>query len=163
MATCTVCQKSGFGFFEVKEGACPSCPKAAERAEASKSDAEREREKRADAERRQAVAAMPVTTETYVGDVERLGLVASEVVLGMNVFRDVLANLRDLVGGRSGAVQQTLREARDTALTEARAQAAELGGDMIVALDVDYHSISTGGSVNMMLVSVAGTAVKLRS
>ncbi|WP_299757824.1 heavy metal-binding domain-containing protein [uncultured Boseongicola sp.] len=104
---------------------------------------------------------MILTTETTVGRVERLGIVATEVVLGMNIFRDVLANVRDIFGGRSGAVQKTLDEAREAAFDDLRIKAAELGADAVIAVDIDYHSISTGSSVNMMMVAVSGTAVRL--
>jgi uncharacterized protein YbjQ (UPF0145 family) len=101
-----------------------------------------------------------ISTEATINEpVERLGIVASEVVLGMNVFKDVLANVRDIFGGRSGVVQKTLHDARNMAFEEIQLQAAELGADAIIAVYIDYNSISTGSSVNMMIVSVSGTAV----
>lgn len=110
--------------------------------------------------RLEKIAGLPITTESWVGDAERLGVVASEVVFGMNVFKDFLAGVRDIVGGRSGAVQKVLKDARETAFDQLRAQAAELGADMIVSVDIDYHSISTTGMHNMMMVAVSGTAIK---
>lgn len=105
---------------------------------------------------------IPLTTETFIGDVERLGIVASEVVLGMNIFKDVLANVRDIFGGRSGTVQKTLEEARETAFAELRLKAKKLNADAVISVDIDYHSISTGSAVNMMLVAVSGTAIKFK-
>ena len=67
----------------------------------------------------------------------------------------------DIFGGRSGVVQQTLEEARNVAFEELRVKAAELGANAVVAVDIDYHSISTGSSVNMMMVAVSGTAVRM--
>jgi uncharacterized protein YbjQ (UPF0145 family) len=123
-----------------------------------------EEEKRAHLETvRQAASHLLVTTETFVGDVERLDIVATEVVLGMNLFRDILANVRDVFGGRSGAVQNTLEEARKIAFEDLRLKAANLGADAIIAVDIDYHSIGTGSAVNMMMVSVSGTAIKWRA
>lgn len=161
MATCSNCGKSGFGMLEVKNGKCPACRKADEMAELAKTDEQRAQEKAAkDLAIKQSKTLMITTEATLNADVERLGVVASEVVLGMNVFKDVLANVRDLFGGRSGVVQKTLKDARSMAFEELRVQAAELGADAIIAIDIDYHTISTGSSMNMMMVSVTGTAVK---
>ncbi|MFT5316022.1 MAG: hypothetical protein ACI9UK_001861 [Candidatus Krumholzibacteriia bacterium] len=161
MAKCPNCEKTGFGFLEIKDGKCPSCRLEAERKEAAKTDDVRRAETEARVRTKAAASGMILTTETTVGSVERLGIVATEVVLGMNIFRDVLANVRDIFGGRSGAVQKTLDEAREAAFDELRIKASELGADAVIAVDIDYHSISTGSSVNMMMVAVSGTAVKL--
>ncbi|MEE3316767.1 MAG: heavy metal-binding domain-containing protein [Pseudomonadota bacterium] len=163
MARCNTCGKTGFGFLEVKEGMCPSCRREAEALEASKTDAEKSEDKAERARHIEAASSLPITTETWIGDVERLGVVATEVVMGMNIFKDVLANVRDIFGGRSGAVQNTLRDARNAAFEDIKLQAAQLGADAIIAVDIDYHSISTGSSVNMMMVAVTGTAVKVKT
>lgn len=160
MARCPTCEKTGFGFLEIKDGMCPSCRREAERIEASKTDKQRTVERNAKERALKSAKTLPVTTETWVGEVDRLGIVATEVVLGMNIFKDVLANVRDIFGGRSGAVQNTLEEARTAALEDLRLKAAELGANAVIAVDIDYHSISTGSSVNMMMVAVSGTAVK---
>ena len=160
MATCSKCGKSGFGLLEVKGGKCPACRKDEERIEASKSDEQRVEEKRVRDQILLKSKTLMISTETTINEpVQRLGIVASEVVLGMNVFKDVLANVRDIFGGRSGVVQKTLHDARNMAFEEIQLQAAELGADAIIAVDIDYNSISTGSSVNMMIVSVSGTAV----
>lgn len=83
--------------------------------------------------------------------------------MGMNIFKDVLANVRDIVGGRSGAVQNTLRDARNAAFEDIKLQAVQRGADAIIAVDIDYHTISTGSAVNMMMVAVTGTAVKVKT
>ena len=128
-----------------------------------KSDAtQREQERQQKKQKQSAVSNMVVTTEAWVGEVERLGVVASEVVLGMNIFKDVLANVRDVFGGRSGVVQNTLAQARQVAFEELKVQAVELGADAVIAVDIDYHTVSTGNAVNMMMVAVSGTAVKLK-
>lgn len=161
MATCSFCGKSGFGMLEIKYGACPSCRRAAQAAEAAKTPEERAAESVA---KKKAVAAsktLLITTETWVGDAERLGVVAAEAVLGMNIIRDALANIRDLAGGRSGAIQKTLEEAREAALAEIRVKAARLGANAVIAVSINYHSISTGSATNMMMVAVTGTAVRV--
>ncbi|MDJ0900114.1 MAG: heavy metal-binding domain-containing protein [Xenococcus sp. MO_188.B8] len=90
---------------------------------------------------------------------EYCGIVNGESILGANIFRDVLANVRDIVGGRSGAYEKSLRKSREIALDEMIARAQELGANAIIAVDIDYESIS-GGSGNMMMVTASGTAVK---
>ncbi|WP_417255540.1 YbjQ family protein [Celeribacter halophilus] len=161
MATCSKCGKSGFGLLEVKGGKCPACRKEEEKIEASKTDEQRVEEKRARERVLTRSKTLMISTEATINEpVERLGIVASEVVLGMNVFKDVLANVRDIFGGRSGVVQKTLHDARKMAFEEVQLQAAELGADAVIAVDIDYNSISTGSSVNMMIVSVSGTAIR---
>ena len=89
-----------------------------------------------------------------------LGLVAGEAVVGANAVRDMVANLRDLVGGRSSSYERLLARARDAALDQIEAEAADLGADAVIGLDIDYNSIGPQG--HLMMVSVAGTAVRLR-
>lgn len=91
---------------------------------------------------------------------ERLDIVSAECVLGMNLFKDLGAGLRDIFGGRSASYQDALREARVTVLDEVRRQAADLGADAVVAISLDYSEISGGGKSMLFLVAT-GTAVKL--
>ena len=88
-----------------------------------------------------------------------LGVVAGEAILGANVFRDIFASVRDVVGGRSGSYEKVLREARQTALDEMTAEARKLGADAVVGIDFDYETLGAGGS--MLMVAASGTAVKL--
>ena len=90
---------------------------------------------------------------------EYLGIVTGEVIVGANIFKDMFASIRDIVGGRSGAYESTLRDARKTALEEASAEARALGADAVIGIDLDYEVIGQGGS--MLMVSASGTAVKL--
>ena len=92
---------------------------------------------------------------------ETLGIVTAESVLGINIFRDVLGGIRNLVGGRSGTHQNALREARDQCLEELAEQAKALGADAVVGVDLDYNEISGGGKGMVFLVA-SGTAVRLR-
>ena len=88
-----------------------------------------------------------------------LGVVTGEVIVGANIFKDLFAGIRDIVGGRSGAYESTLREARATALNELKEEARALGADAVIGIDLDYEVLGQGGS--MLMVSASGTAVKL--
>jgi uncharacterized protein YbjQ (UPF0145 family) len=90
---------------------------------------------------------------------EYLGVVTGEVIVGANIFKDLFAGIRDIVGGRSGSYESTLRDARKTALDEAAAEARALGADALIGVDLDYEVLGQGGS--MLMVSASGTAVKL--
>jgi uncharacterized protein YbjQ (UPF0145 family) len=88
---------------------------------------------------------------------EYLGIVTGEAVLGANLFRDLFAGLRDIVGGRSGAYEKELRKARDLAFEEITEAAQELGANAVVGVDIDYEVM--GEKNGMLMVSVSGTAV----
>ncbi|PTQ10752.1 hypothetical protein CLG96_10110 [Sphingomonas oleivorans] len=88
-----------------------------------------------------------------------LGVVTGEVIVGANIFRDLFAGIRDIVGGRSGAYENALRGAREQAFAELEAEAAALGAGAVVGVDIDYEVIGKDGS--MLMVSVSGTAVRL--
>jgi uncharacterized protein YbjQ (UPF0145 family) len=90
---------------------------------------------------------------------EYLGVVTGEVISGANIFKDLFAGIRDIVGGRAGAYESTLRDARKMALAELEAEARTLGADAVVGIDLDYEVLGKGGS--MLMVSATGTAVKL--
>ena len=86
------------------------------------------------------------------------GIVSGETIIGANVFRDFLAGIRDFVGGRSGAYEEVLRQAKDTAIREMEEQAARLGANAVIGVDLDYETV--GGSGSMLMVTAAGTAVR---
>jgi uncharacterized protein YbjQ (UPF0145 family) len=88
-----------------------------------------------------------------------LGVVTGEVIVGANIFKDLFAGIRDIVGGRSGSYESTLRGARMTALNELKDEARALGADAVIGVDLDYEVLGQGGS--MLMVSASGTAVKL--
>ncbi len=94
--------------------------------------------------------------------IKRLGIVSAEVVVGMNVFKDVFAGVRNIVGGRSGTVQKVLRDIRVQVLDELRQEASSLGADAVVGVDLDYLDIGATGST-MLVIVASGTAVKLKS
>lgn len=88
-----------------------------------------------------------------------LGVVAGEAIIGANIFRDLFAGIRDVIGGRSGAYEKTLREARQTAIDELMHEARSLGADAVVGVSVDFEGGVHQGT--MMMVAASGTAVKL--
>lgn len=90
---------------------------------------------------------------------EYLGVVTGEAILGANIVRDLFAGVRDIVGGRSGAYEEELRNAREIALHEMEAEAAARGADAVIGIDLDYETV--GGQGSMLMVSASGTAVRL--
>jgi uncharacterized protein YbjQ (UPF0145 family) len=103
---------------------------------------------------------MLVTTTTTVEGRrvrEYRGLVMGEAILGANMFRDFFAGIRDIVGGRSGGYEKALREARQIAVRDMEAEAADLGANAVIGVDIDYETIGERGS--MLMVSASGTAV----
>lgn len=90
---------------------------------------------------------------------EYLGVVTGEAILGTNFFKDLFANIRDIVGGRSGAYEKELRRARETAFQEIQEDALKVGANAIVGIDLDYEVMGETGS--MLMVSISGTAVIL--
>jgi uncharacterized protein YbjQ (UPF0145 family) len=99
------------------------------------------------------------TTPTIEGwrIVDYRGVIAGEAILGANLFKDLFAGIRDLVGGRSGTYEKELRKARDIALHELAEQARELGANAVVGIDIDYEVL--GEKNGMLMVSASGTAV----
>lgn len=86
-----------------------------------------------------------------------LGIVTGEAILGANIFRDIFAGIRDIVGGRSAAYEKELEQARLIAIKELIEKAEQLGADAIVGIDLDYETVGQG---SMLMVSISGTAVK---
>src|SRR5262245_21299941 len=105
------------------------------------------------------------TTPTIEGAqiVRYLGIVSGEAILGANVFRDFFARITDVVGGRSGAYETQLREAKAIALGEMVQQARERGANAVVGVDLDYETIQVGDGGGMLMVTAAGTAVTFES
>ena len=88
---------------------------------------------------------------------EYLGIVSGDAIVGANMFRDLFARVRDVVGGRAGGYEKALRGAKEAALEDIAEEAADRGANAIIAVDLDYESIGD----SMLMVSVNGTAVKL--
>lgn len=90
---------------------------------------------------------------------EYKGVVVGEAILGANIFKDIFASIRDIVGGRSAAYEDELAKARKVAFQELEESARRVGANAVVGVDLDYEVIGQNGS--MMMVSVSGTAVTL--
>ena len=86
-----------------------------------------------------------------------LGVITGEAILGANVFKDLFAGIRDIVGGRSATYERELQRARDIALQELQERAAAVGANAVVGVDLDYEVLGAGNG--MLMVSASGTAV----
>lgn len=89
---------------------------------------------------------------------EYKGIVFGETIIGANIFKDILAGIRDIIGGRSGAYERVMMEARETSLREMRERAEQTGANAIVGVKVDYETLLGAGN-GMMMVVTSGTAV----
>lgn len=99
------------------------------------------------------------TTSTIEGKrISYIGLVTGEAIIGANIFKDFLAGITDIVGGRSGAYEESLRNAKDIAIEEMKQAAAKLGANAVIAVDLDYETVGKG---TMLMVTASGTAVVL--
>src|SRR6186713_2359075 len=88
------------------------------------------------------------------------GIVTGEAIMGANIFKDMFAGIRDIVGGRSATYERELRRAREMAMEEIKVAAAEMGANAVVGVDIDYETV--GGNGSMLMVTVSGTAVVLQ-
>lgn len=101
------------------------------------------------------------TTPTIEGKPiqQYLGIVTAETIIGANIFKDLFAGIRDIVGGRSGTYERVIEEARQSALTELQQKAQAMGANAVVGIDLDFETVGSGGS--MLMVVATGTAVKI--
>ncbi len=88
-----------------------------------------------------------------------IGLVSGEAILGANIFKDFFAGIRDIVGGRSASYEGELRKAKELAIQEMCESARQMGGNAVIAVDLDYETISSAHGGGMLMVTAAGTAV----
>lgn len=103
------------------------------------------------------------TTSTIEGrQLDYLGVVTGEAILGANIFKDFFAGIRDIVGGRSAAYEGELRKAKEIAMSEMMQQARQMGANAVIGIDVDYETIEVGGGGGMLMVATSGTAVVVR-
>ena len=150
---CDTCKKEFNDFGHEHISTCMNCNKL----ESSEQDKARQ-------ERSEKLKAFPLTTTNSFSNHEiheEMQIVTAECVFGMNIFRDMFAGVRDIVGGRSDATQKVLRDSRITCLYELRAEAYELGADGVIGIDLDYQEFSGQGKGMLFLVA-SGTAVKFK-
>ena len=86
------------------------------------------------------------------------GIVSGETIIGANLFKDFFAGIRDIVGGRASSYESVLREAKESALQEMSDQAARMGANAVIGIDLDYETVGANGI--MLMVTSAGTAVR---
>ena len=161
MATCSTCGKK-LGFFETGSGGlCNACALGLEgRQIVAAASEDLQRKERRESE----IEAIMLTTEAYPQGLtitRRIEVVTAECAFGMNILKDLFAGVRDIVGGRSEAVQKTLRDSRRTALYELKKEAHAVGADAVIGVDLDYVELSASGS--MVLLVASGTAVTVEA
>ncbi|HMO31479.1 MAG TPA: heavy metal-binding domain-containing protein [Lacibacter sp.] len=88
-----------------------------------------------------------------------LGVVSSEAIIGANIFKDLFAGIRDVIGGRSGSYERVIEKARNSAFSELQEKARSLGANAIVGIDLDFETVGNNGS--MLMVVATGTAVRV--
>ena len=88
-----------------------------------------------------------------------LGVISSETIIGANIFKDLFAGLRDIVGGRSGTYEKVIEEAKQTAMAELQQKAQSIGANAVIGIDLDFETVGSGGS--MLMVVASGTAVRV--
>ena len=164
MADCIDCGKK-IGFFNGGDsGRCDVCTNAhfVGLQKESKTQ-ELSAQQQAEAKAKEQIETVLLTTETApnLKIIKRIEIVTAEVAYGMNIFKDLFAGVRDIVGGRSEAVQKTMRDARRTALFELKKEAYSVGANAVVGVDLDYVDLS--GSNNMVMLVASGTAVIIES
>ena len=155
MAICATCGTE-VRVWETIGGACDACFQRQKR----QTDFDQRKIKDLEEHERPAkIEAIMLTTETApnLNITKRIEIVTAECAFGMNMFKDLFAGVRNIVGGRSEAVQKTMRDARRTALYELKKEAYEVGANAVVGVDLDYVELSNAGSMVMLVAS--GTAV----
>ena len=167
MAACKECGKK-LGFLQGADGLCPDC-----RLQSMRNNVLLERplpivvqqtakmEKEAE-DQRKSFENIILTTESTsdLKILRRIEIITAECAFGMHVFKDLFAGIRDIVGGRSEAVENTMRDARRTALFELRKEAYRVGANAVVGVSLNYVELGGHGS-NMILLVSSGTAVEL--
>jgi uncharacterized protein YbjQ (UPF0145 family) len=155
MAACKICGTE-VRVWETIGGACEACLQKQKRQTNSDQRTIKDLEEQ---ERPVKIEAIMLTTETApnLNITKRIEIVTAECAFGMNMFKDLFAGVRDIVGGRSKAVQDTMRESRKTVLYELKKEAYEVGANAVVGVDLDYVELSNAGSMVMLVAS--GTAV----
>lgn len=106
-------------------------------------------------------AMLLTTTNTIEGKPIRqyIGIISSETIIGANIFKDLFAGIRDIVGGRSGTYERVIEQAKESAMAELQQKAQALGANAVVGIDLDFETVGSNGS--MLMVVATGTAVNI--
>jgi len=101
------------------------------------------------------------TTNTIEGKPiqQYIGIISSETIIGANIFKDLFAGIRDIVGGRSGTYERVIEQAKESAMAELQQKAQGLGANAVVGIDLDFETVGSNGS--MLMVVATGTAVRI--
>lgn len=164
MGNCITCGAKNSFWQGDEHRRCPKCAEANLWPEGHRNNTvERQRAKVENAQRNATIDAIILTTETApnLNITDRIEIVTAECAFGMNMFKDLFAGVRDIVGGRSEAVQKTMRDSRRTALYELKREAHAVGANAVVGVDLDYVELSGVG--NMVLLVASGTAVRIET
>lgn len=167
MATCIDCGTKVNFLNKGDDGRCASCTALHSAAETQikmrQGDLEWQKQALAEQQLNEAISAVLLTTESSpdLRISKRIEIVTAECAFGMNIFKDLFSGVRDIVGGRSEAVQKTMRDARRTVLFELKREAHLIGANAVVSVDLDYVELSTSGSMVMLVAS--GTAVVIEN
>lgn len=145
MALCAECRRD-FKTVDIKDGFCKECFKKIEALKL---------------EQRSSKIMLTTESSPQLEITERIEIITAECVFGMNIFKDLFAGIRDIVGGRSNATQNILKDSRKMVLNELKKEACLLGANAVVAVDLNYSEFSGGGK-SMLLVIATGTAVKIK-
>jgi len=87
-----------------------------------------------------------------------LGVVTGSTVRAKHIGRDIMAGLKNIVGGELQGYTELLQEARKEAVERMSEQAAELGADAVVNVRFTTSSVAQGAAE----LFAYGTAVRLR-
>jgi uncharacterized protein YbjQ (UPF0145 family) len=149
MADCKGCGNKLEGIAILTQSLCRQCAKSAKLSPQKQEDISK---------RSSEIEAIVLTTETApnLNITRRIEIVTAECAFGMNIFKDLFAGIRDIVGGRSEAVQKNMRDSRRTALYELKKEAYKVGANAVVGVDLDYQEMGKG---TMVLLVASGTAV----
>lgn len=101
------------------------------------------------------------TTNTIEGKPiqQYIGIISSETIIGANIFKDLFAGIRDIVGGRSSTYERVIEQAKESAMAELQQKAQAMGANAVVGIDLDFETVGSNGS--MLMVVATGTAVKI--
>ena len=160
MAVCSSCGEK-LGWFDPNSGGlCNDCSMVDDQRQKAVALQERQDKTATDNRHKAEIEAVVLTTESHPEGLKitkRIEIVTAECAFGMNMFKDLFAGVRNIVGGRSEAVQKTMRDSRRVALYELKKEAHAVGANAVVGIDLDYVELSAAGSMVMLVAS--GTAV----